>query len=81
MSVCRDAERFFISYFSRDYIKAFFLDIPAHAQYINKQVLDKYYDVGGVRIEDCILVTEDGYENLTPAPKGDEMLDIINSFF
>ena len=33
--------------------------------------------VGGVRIEDDILITKDGYENLTLAPKGKEMLDII----
>lgn len=41
-------------------------------------VLERYYKVGGVRIEDDILVTEDGYENLTTAPKGEEMLDVIN---
>lgn len=34
--------------------------------------------MGGVRIEDDILVTEDGYENLTTAPKGQTALDIIN---
>ncbi len=34
--------------------------------------------MGGVRIEDDILITEDGYENLTWAPKGKEMLDVIN---
>jgi Xaa-Pro dipeptidase len=39
--------------------------------------LDKYYDVGGVRIEDDILVTGDGYENLTTTPKGEEALRII----
>lgn len=33
--------------------------------------------VGGVRIEDDILVTHDGRENLTTAPKGEEMLQII----
>lgn len=41
-------------------------------------MLEGYYPVGGVRIEDCILVTPDGYENLTTAPKGDELLDVIN---
>lgn len=33
--------------------------------------------VGGVRIEDDILITKVGYENLTMAPKGQEMLEII----
>ncbi len=33
--------------------------------------------VGGVRIEDDILITHDGYENLTTAPKGEEMLCLI----
>ncbi|KAK3692368.1 peptidase M24, structural domain-containing protein [Podospora appendiculata] len=65
-------------YFCREYIQAFFLDNPVHAKYINKKVLEKYYPVGGVRIEDCILVTEDGYENLTTAPKGEDMLKVIN---
>ena len=40
--------------------------------------MEKYYPVGGVRIEDDILITEDGYENLTTAPKGEEALRIIN---
>ena len=31
-----------------------------------------------MRIEDDILITEDGYENLTTAPKGEEALRIIN---
>lgn len=35
------------------------------SQYINKDVLDKYYYVGGVRIEDDLLITEDGFENFT----------------
>ena len=41
-------------------------------------MLEKYYDVGGIRIEDCLLVTETGNENLTTAPKGDEALKVIN---
>ena len=41
-------------------------------------MLERYYPVGGVRIEDCVLVTDDGYENLTTAPKGEELLRVIN---
>lgn len=66
------------SYFSRPYIETLFLDHPTHSRYIDRDVLEKYYPVGGVRIEDDILVTKDGYENLTTAPKGEEALKIIN---
>ncbi|KID75098.1 Xaa-Pro dipeptidase, partial [Metarhizium brunneum ARSEF 3297] len=65
-------------YFCREYLEGYFRSDPAHADFIDWDLLEEYYDVGGVRIEDCILVTEDGYENLTVAPKGDELLDVIN---
>ncbi|KAK6454767.1 X-Pro dipeptidase [Scheffersomyces xylosifermentans] len=38
---------------------------PARVKYINKDVLDKYWYIGGVRIEDDLVITEDGFENLT----------------
>ena len=44
---------------------------------IERKVLDKYWAVGGVRIEDDLLITADGYENLTTAPKGEAALKII----
>ena len=67
------------SYFSRYALEEIYLKDPKYAKYINRDLLDKYYPVGGVRIEDDILVTEDGYENLTTAvPKGDAALKIIN---
>lgn len=34
-------------------------------KFINKDVVDKYWSIGGVRIEDDILITDSGYENLT----------------
>ncbi|KAK4106487.1 hypothetical protein N658DRAFT_512329 [Parathielavia hyrcaniae] len=64
-------------YFCREYIEGYFLNDPYHSRYINKEELDKYWDVGGVRIEDDILVTDNGYENLTWAPKGQDMLKEI----
>ncbi|KAH1294293.1 hypothetical protein KXW65_000036 [Aspergillus fumigatus] len=49
----------------------------AFAKYINFDEAEKYIPIGGVRIEDDILVTSSGHENLTTAPKGEEMLEII----
>ncbi|KAA8900332.1 peptidase M24, structural domain-containing protein [Sphaerosporella brunnea] len=46
-----------------------YLKDPVHGQFIDKKVLDRYWDVGGVRIEDDILILGKGrgYENLTTA--------------
>jgi Xaa-Pro dipeptidase len=66
------------SYFSRYALEEVYLKDPKFAKYINKDLLKYYYPVGGVRIEDDILVTEDGFENLTTAPKGQAARDIIN---
>jgi Xaa-Pro dipeptidase len=38
-------------------------------KYIDAAVLERYWSVGGVRIEDNIHITKDGYDNLTTAPK------------
>ncbi|KAK5075086.1 hypothetical protein LTR64_001291 [Lithohypha guttulata] len=38
-------------------------------KHINKEVLEKFWDVGGVRIEDDVLITDEGFENLTDTPK------------
>jgi Xaa-Pro dipeptidase len=42
-------------------------------------VLNTYWEVGGVRIEDNLLITKDGFQNLTTAVKEvDEMEKIIH---
>ena len=66
------------SYFCREYSESYFLKSSPHSKYINKELLERYYPVGGVRIEDCILVTDDGHENLTLAPKAKEAMKIMN---
>lgn len=62
-------------YFSRVAIE--FSKKGQAAKYIDYDVLEKYMRVGGVRIEDDILVTKNGYENLTHTPKGEKALTII----
>ncbi|KAH6712086.1 putative Xaa-Pro aminopeptidase pepP [Leptodontidium sp. 2 PMI_412] len=65
-------------YFCRFIIEPYLRD-PVHAAYINFDVLNKYWDVGGVRIEDNLLITKDGYVNLTTAVKDvAEMEKLIN---
>ncbi|KAJ4248623.1 hypothetical protein NW757_008271 [Fusarium falciforme] len=49
------------------------------SQYIDEEVLDKYWDVGGVCIEDGLLVTRDGSVNLTVVPKDPDELEAIMS--
>ncbi|TAQ87731.1 hypothetical protein B7494_g3965 [Chlorociboria aeruginascens] len=52
-----------------EFIISPYLSDPTQAKYIDKATLDKYWEVGGVRIEDNILITDEGYENLTTAAK------------
>jgi len=49
-------------------------------EFIDADILEKYWKVGGVRIEDCLLVTKHGSENLTASvPKEIDEIERIVS--
>ncbi|CAG7850633.1 Probable Xaa-Pro aminopeptidase PEPP; AltName: Full=Aminoacylproline aminopeptidase; AltName: Full=Prolidase [Serendipita indica DSM 11827] len=50
-----------------------------NSPYINQQVLSRYEYVGGVRIEDVVLITANGCEVLTPVGKDIEWLEAVAS--
>lgn len=47
------------------------------SKYVNKELLEKYMSVGGVRIEDDIIVLDDGCEVISHAPKDPEEISRI----
>ncbi|KAJ5143105.1 uncharacterized protein N7515_001892 [Penicillium bovifimosum] len=53
------------------------LKAPDTGKYIDAEVLERYWSVGGVRIEDNIHITKDGSENLTTAPKAIEEVESL----
>lgn len=54
-----------------------YLNDPKHSKYIDENVLNNYWDVGGVRIEDNLLITKDGSINLTDTVKDPDELERI----
>jgi len=52
-------------------------DNPEQAKYLNKKEIEQYWGFGGVRIEDDVIVTETGCENMTIAPR---TIDDIEAF-
>ncbi|KAL8927569.1 MAG: hypothetical protein Q9208_002376 [Pyrenodesmia sp. 3 TL-2023] len=63
-------------YFCRFIVEPYLKDERTR-RFVDEGVLERYWEVGGVRIEDDVLVTKDGYENLTTAPKGIEEMERI----
>lgn len=56
-------------YFNPEQIE-YALQTPYKAQYLDEPTLKRYMSVGGVRIEDVVLMTPDGtVDNITTAPK------------
>lgn len=65
-------------YFCRFIIEPYLKDEKTK-DFIDEKVLDKYWDVGGVRLEDDVLITKDGWENLTGIGKGVEEVEKMMS--
>lgn len=49
------------------------------SSFLNKSKLENMFDFGGIRIEDNLIITEDGHENLTDVPKErNEIEEVMN---
>ena len=56
-----------------------FYDVISERKFLNEELFKEYEDFGGVRIEDMVLVTEDGCENLTIVPRTvDDIEEVMN---
>ncbi|KAI5474676.1 Xaa-Pro dipeptidase [Pseudohyphozyma bogoriensis] len=61
------------------YFNEFLFAAFKNSEYVNQRTLQKYWYVGGVRIEDNLLITKDGFENLTTAPKTIEEVEKLTA--
>lgn len=50
------------------------LEDDEKARFLNTEKVESLFNFGGIRIEDNLVITEDGYENLTDVPK--EIMEI-----
>ncbi|OAV91718.1 hypothetical protein PTTG_07275 [Puccinia triticina 1-1 BBBD Race 1] len=62
------------------YFNQFLLDPVKGSENINHEVLLKYVKVGGIRIEDNVVVTETGCKNLTQVVKSIDEIEKLTSF-
>lgn len=53
------------------------LEHPVQSQFLNREKLEKMFYFGGIRIEDNLIVTESGHENMTKVPKSRTQIEQI----
>lgn len=52
-----------------------FKNDPEKSQYYDFDKIEEYMEIGGIRIEDDILITEDGYEVYHDVPRTVEEIE------
>eukprot|EP00160_Parvularia_atlantis_P021455 Unigene9314_Nuclearia_a/m.28434 Unigene9314_Nuclearia_a/g.28434 ORF Unigene9314_Nuclearia_a/g.28434 Unigene9314_Nuclearia_a/m.28434 type:complete len:284 (-) Unigene9314_Nuclearia_a:59-910(-) len=52
-------------------------DDPQHKDFLNRDVIDQYRGMGGVRLEDDVIVTATGIENMTIVPRTVEEIEDV----
>ncbi|SCU78051.1 LAFA_0A04654g1_1 [Lachancea sp. 'fantastica'] len=64
-------------YFNPFLINEYLDKHPERAEVVDRRIMNKYNYVGGVRIEDDILITKDGHENLTKVTSDPDEIEAI----
>ena len=55
------------------------LSNPLQSRFFNVAVLDRFRNFGGVRLEDVIVVTADGVQNLTTCPRTVNEVEMVRA--
>jgi Xaa-Pro dipeptidase len=61
------------------YFHEHLLKAVEESEYVDHNLLEEYREMGGVRIEDDVLITSDGCENLTKVRSDVEWLESVCS--
>jgi Xaa-Pro dipeptidase len=61
------------------YFSPHLLAAVRNSKHINHDILNKYELVGGVRIEDDVLITADGHQNLTTVKSDVDWIESVCS--
>ena len=66
-------------YFNMPWIQEQFRTHPHKRDYVDEAVLERFASFGGVRLEDDVVVTADGIDNLTVVPRElEDVEEVLN---